>query len=125
MIEHMPQSENNPEEQKEHLAPFRREEERRLEGIDAQEKLESIIQFSDDSKAKNPRDVVEAAKDYLEKMGGLDAKGMERLSELIKRAEEKLNEDRINSARKTMENIKILTKIHYSRKSNRWPRLAR
>jgi len=95
---------------KEHVAPFEKEEEKIIERIDAQEKLEKIIQFSDDTSAeKRPQDIIMAAKDYLEKLGGVDEEKTKELVELIERAEKEIHKKRLSE-------VGPITKVDTSRK---------
>lgn len=104
---------------KEYSAPFERQEEKMIRHVDAIKSLGEIIKISDDTKEKNPYDIVEAAKDYLGHLGGVDQEAAKRLSDLIVRAEEELSKRRIESAKNTLRGLKSLGKVHDPRKLGR------
>lgn len=109
-MEKMPKFGQEPEERKGNWKPAK-EEEKMIERINAQEELEKIIKLSDDSGEKNPWDIIEAAKDYLEKMGGVDEEAAKRLGELIEKAEKEMDRRRVESAREKFKNIKTFSKV--------------
>lgn len=95
---------------KKYTAPFRKEEEKIIERISAQEELKKIIQFSDDTSVeKKPQDTIMAAKDYLEKLGGADEEKAKELTILIERAEKEFHKRR-------MVEVGKITKVDTSRK---------
>lgn len=107
-MENIPQF--NPEEEKEHLAPFEREEGKLLERISAREQLEKIIKFSDDSlEEKKPQDIIMAAKDYVERLGGVDEEKARELISLIERTEKEFHTKR-------MAEVGPIIKVHNRKK---------
>jgi hypothetical protein len=93
-----------------HLAPFEREEGKLIEGISAREQLEKIIKFSDDSlEEKKPQDIIMAAKDYVERLGGVDEEKAKELISLIERAEKEFHTRR-------MAEVGPIAKVHNQRK---------
>ncbi len=81
---------------KKYTAPFRKEEEKIIERISAQEELKKIIQFSDDiSTEKRPQDILMAAKDYIERLSGVDEEKAKKLTALIERAEKEFHKRRM------------------------------
>lgn len=108
------------EESREHLAPFEREEGRRIEEINAIEQLRQAISVSDDSgkEDKNINDIIAAAEDYLSR-GGINQAASESLSKLIEEAKEELDKRRIESARNAFKGIKEISKVHDPRKGKR------
>lgn len=97
--------------EKNHAAPFKKEEEKIIERISAQEELKKIIQFSDDtSMKKKPQDVIMAAKDYIERLSAVDKGKAEELNALIEKAEKEFHKRRIAE-------VGLITKIDTSKKS--------
>lgn len=111
-IENIPQPDIGP--QKEYIPPFRRQEEHRIEGIDAQKKLQEIIDFPECKKKdeRTPYDIIYAAKDYLERLGGVDEGKAKELNILIQVAETSLHKERFK-------NIKNIMKVYNPKKEKR------
>lgn len=108
------------EEGREYLAPFEREEGKRIEEINAIEQLRQVIGVSDDSgkEEKNINDIISAAEDYLSR-GGINQAASESLSNLIEKAKEELNKRRIESAKNALKGIKEISRVHDPRKERR------
>ena len=101
-------------------APFEKEEEKIIERIntqeelsqiEAQKKLGGIIKFSDDSQEKKPQDIIMAARDYAERLSGVDDDKAVEILELIKKAEMVFHKQRASE-------IGPVTKIDTSRKKS-------
>lgn len=116
-LESIPQPDIEPK--KEHTPPFMREEGKIMERIDAQEKLKQIIDFPDsDKKNITPYDIIYAAKNYLEKLGGVDDEKAKELNALIQAAEEVLDKKRTDSAKERFKSVNVM-KFHDPRKERR------
>lgn len=99
--------------EKKYIAPFKKEEEKIIERISAREELKKIIQFSDDtSTEKKPQDIIMAAKDYIERLSGVDEEKAKELTALIERAEKEFHKRR-------MAEVGRITKVDTSKKSFR------
>lgn len=98
--------------EKKYTAPFEKEEEKIIERISAREELKKIIQFSDDTSAeKKPQDIIMAAKDYVERLGGVDEEKARELTALIEKAEKEFHKRRLDEVGK-------ITKVDTSRKKS-------
>ncbi|MEW5907562.1 MAG: hypothetical protein AB1643_00015 [Patescibacteria group bacterium] len=96
-MEEIPKAESNQQEQ-EHLAPFERQEGKRIEEIDAQEQLEKIINFSDDIPGKDKKrtqDLIMAARNYLDWLKNSDPDSAKDLELLINKAQDKFHKENL------------------------------
>ncbi len=96
-MENIPEQFNIEPERKSNYKPSR-EEEKLIKQIDAQRKLEEIIEFPEEkAKEKNLQDLIWAAQQEVERLGGIDMKKAEELQNLIETAGMKSHKEKFKN----------------------------